>query len=52
MTHECWCCGKPIRRNEPAEALPGGPVAVHATCLQRDQDEVEREGDRDLKTAA
>lgn len=49
MTHECWCCGKPIRRGEPAESLPGGPVAVHATCLQRD-DTTER--DEPLEQAA
>lgn len=51
MTPECWFCGKPIRRDEPAESLPGGTVAVHARCVQRDiAGGVER--DTTLKTAA
>ena len=36
MAFECWFCGKPIRRKEPAESLPGGTVAVHAECVRRD----------------
>ena len=51
MTCECWCCGKPIRRNEPAESLPGGPVAVHAACLRRD-DTSAVERDEALEQAA
>jgi hypothetical protein len=38
MAPECWFCGEPIRRTDPAEALPGGAVAVHARCVRRDAD--------------
>jgi len=51
MTFECWFCGKPIRRNEPAESLPGGTVAVHASCVQRDVSG-RVEGDETLTRAA
>jgi hypothetical protein len=36
MAPECWFCGEPIRRGEPAESLPHGDIAVHARCVQRD----------------
>ena len=35
MAPECWFCGNPIRRGEPAESLQGR-IAVHAKCVQRD----------------
>ena len=31
-----WFCGKPNRKYEPAESLPGGTCAVHARCAERD----------------
>jgi hypothetical protein len=42
MTPECWYCGKPIRRNEAAESLPGGPVAVHARCVTPAEDALKK----------
>lgn len=37
MVPECWFCGRPIKKDEPAESLHGR-IAVHAKCLQRDID--------------
>jgi hypothetical protein len=37
MVPECWFCGRPIKRDEPAESLHGR-IAVHARCVQRDID--------------
>jgi hypothetical protein len=38
MAHECWFCGRPIRRVDRAETLPGGTIAVHADCVRQDAD--------------
>ena len=40
MARECWFCGRPIRRHEPAESLQGR-VAVHAKCVERQTTEQE-----------
>jgi hypothetical protein len=37
MVPECWFCGRPIKRDEPAESLQHS-IAVHARCLERDID--------------
>ena len=51
MAPECWFCGNPIRRNDPAESLQGS-VAVHARCVQRDVAGQAPARDEGLKTAA
>jgi len=35
MVPECWFCGRPIKRDEPAESLQHS-IAVHARCVERD----------------
>jgi hypothetical protein len=50
MVPECWFCGRPIKRDEPAESLHGC-IAVHAKCVQRDIDP-EREETDVMKRAA
>ena len=37
MVPECWFCGRPIKKDEPAESLQGR-IAVHTECVQRDID--------------
>ena len=35
MVPECWFCGRPIKKDEPAESLQRS-IAVHARCVERD----------------
>jgi len=42
MVPECWFCGRPIKKDEPAESLQRS-IAVHARCVQRDIDPERRE---------
>lgn len=50
MVAECWFCGRPIKRDEPAESLQGR-IAVHTECVQRDIDPG-RQGSDVMKKAA
>ncbi len=52
MAPECWSCGEPIRRNEPAECLPYGRVAVHAKCVRREAEDLDRSQNDVVRKAA